>query len=291
MINEDKFATLVYWIGEREHIREAKERGEPAPWTDDEILQTYRFCNVCRRDDRVSEWLIENVYKPNERHPLLWFMAACARWINWPPAIKELMDNGAWPNLWFDAERFGAVVDERVKRGDKAWTGAYMIHSLAHPTMMKGTWLATTTLQPLYERRLEFQNYFKQPSRTVEGAVQKVQQTYNHGSFMAGQIVADWTYTPLLSNAPDLYSWAPVGPGSTRGMNKLYDRPADQVIPQDRFTEELQDLYDKVSQELPWFSAVANAHGLQNCLCEFDKYTRLQVGGKVRSKYTPETRY
>jgi len=32
---------LVYWIREREAIRLKKEAGQPRPWTDDEILDTY----------------------------------------------------------------------------------------------------------------------------------------------------------------------------------------------------------------------------------------------------------
>lgn len=293
MLNEDKFAKLIYWIEEREHIREAKERGEPAPWTDNEILKTYKFCNVCRRDDRVSAWLIKNVYKPNENHPLLWFMAVCARWINWPPAIQELMEKGAWPNLWFDAEKFGAVIDERVKRGEKAWTGAYMITARTLPEGEgKGNWIARSTLQPLYERRLEFKYFFQQPSRTVEAAVRKFHGAFNFGSFMSGQVTADWTYTPLLDKASDLNTWAPIGPGSTRGMNRLHEiDPIDKAIHKDDWVDKLTHLYAKVCKELPWFGAVANAMDLQNCLCEYDKFCRLENGGQVRAKYQPEVRF
>ena len=292
MLNEDKFAKLIYWIEEREHIREAKERGEPAPWTDNEILQQYKFCNVCRRDDRVSAWLIENVYKPNERHPLLWFMAVCARWINWPPAIQELMEKGAWPNLWFDAERFGAVVDERVKRGEKAWTGAYMITARTLPPGEgKGDWIARSTLQPLYERRVEFKHFFKQPSRTVYAAVQKFNGAFNFGSFMTHQVTSDWTYTPLLDKAADIMTYAGVGPGSSRGMNWLHDRAKDQILHQNQFLEELIELREKLIQEISWVETVIDGQSLQSCLCELDKYTRLENGGKVRAKYTPETRF
>jgi len=52
---------LVEFAVKREALRKAKEAGGPPPWTIDEILQKYRFCNVRRADDRVSKWLIENV--------------------------------------------------------------------------------------------------------------------------------------------------------------------------------------------------------------------------------------
>lgn len=290
MLNEDKLKKFVYWINERESIRLSKTIGRPAPWTEDQFLQQYRFCNVHRVDDRVSQWLLKNVYEPYRAHELLWFMAACARWVNWPPAIQELMDQGAWPTMWFDADRFGAVIDERVARGDKAWTGAYMIHSLSHPDIGKGTWIAAKALQPLYDRRIEFSHFFKQERRTVEAGVGKIAGSFNHGTFMAGQIVADWTYTKLMQSAPDLYTWAPIGPGSKRGMNRLHDRALEGSLSQEQFTDELQELMSLVV-DMTKIGISMTAHDFQNCLCEFDKYLRLEQGGQVRSKYQPETRF
>lgn len=34
---------LVYWAVEREGLRKRKESGVPGPWSDDEILNTYRL--------------------------------------------------------------------------------------------------------------------------------------------------------------------------------------------------------------------------------------------------------
>jgi hypothetical protein len=34
---------------------------------------------------------------------------------------------------------------------------------------------------------------------------------------MAGQVVADYTWTPLLHEATDLYTWAPWGRGRSGG--------------------------------------------------------------------------
>jgi hypothetical protein len=291
MLNQDTVAKLIYWIEEREHIREAKERGEPAPWTEDTLLQTYRFCNVCRRDDRVSGWLIENVYKPNASSEMLWLMAVCARWVNWPPTIKELIDERAWPNLWFNAEHFGKVIDARVNRGEKAWTGAYMIHSLSDPTMQKGMWLSTKCIQPLYEQRERFKAFFKSENKSVERAMALFDGCFNFGSFMAGQVVNDWVLANLLKDATDLYTFAPIGPGSMRGMNRLHDRGLEKPMKQAQFTEELQELKETLNIELPWSSTIMTAHDLQNCLCEIDKYMRLENGGSVRAKYQPETRF
>ena len=50
-----------YFACERQNIFWKKLNGEKAPWTDDEILQTYKFCNSYRVNDRVSQYLLRNV--------------------------------------------------------------------------------------------------------------------------------------------------------------------------------------------------------------------------------------
>ena len=50
---------LIDFTNERELIRKRKEAGLTV-LTDDEILGKYRFCNVRRRDDRVTAWLLKN---------------------------------------------------------------------------------------------------------------------------------------------------------------------------------------------------------------------------------------
>ena len=50
-----------YFAYERQNIFWKKLNGEVAPWTDDEILQTYKFCNSYRVNDRVSQYLLKNV--------------------------------------------------------------------------------------------------------------------------------------------------------------------------------------------------------------------------------------
>ena len=46
---------------ERQEIYFKRLRGEPEPWTEDDVLRRYRFTNVYRAADRVSQYLIRNV--------------------------------------------------------------------------------------------------------------------------------------------------------------------------------------------------------------------------------------
>ena len=50
-----------YFAYERQNIFLKKLNGQNAPWTNDEILKTYKFCNSYRVNDRVSQYLLKNV--------------------------------------------------------------------------------------------------------------------------------------------------------------------------------------------------------------------------------------
>lgn len=285
---------LVYFVTERERVRVVKETGMPGPWTSDLILQQYRFCNVRRKHDRVSQWIIKNIIERYEGNPHLWFMLCCARWINWPPTMQALMDAGLWPEEHFDADAFGDLIDRRVQSGEKTWTGAYLITARLVPQGVgKGRWIANNMLRPLTEREdIEF--YFDRTypeTRTVRGALAKFEGEYGWGTFMTGQVVADLTYSEALRNAPDLRTYAPIGPGSTRGLNRLFERTLDQRISQDRFNQELMLTLEMVNERLNGQLNDLTLHDWQNCFCEYDKYVRAQNGGRPRSNYKPETRF
>ena len=54
-----------YWLHERETIRIRKEeRGDPPPWTDDPILQEFKFCQVFREHDRTTRWFRTHIRDP-----------------------------------------------------------------------------------------------------------------------------------------------------------------------------------------------------------------------------------
>lgn len=61
-LNEVNTAHLMNFIIERYRIHVRKDiLGRPRPWTEDPVLQQYKFTNVFREDDRVSRALIELV--------------------------------------------------------------------------------------------------------------------------------------------------------------------------------------------------------------------------------------
>jgi hypothetical protein len=291
---------LIYWVAERELIRRKKEAGLPPPWTQDLILQNYRFCNVRRRHDRVSRWLIENLL--NDSVYQYWvndnvydylgtakFMSwsVLCRFVNWPPTLIRLRQEGLWPGMgripW---DTIGETID---KIEGKAWTGAYMVRAPAGKGTGKGIYVACDVAAPVEERVGELLEATKQGA---EATWSLLKGFHSFGSFMAGQIVADWSYMCLLRDAPDLYTWAPQGPGSKRGFNRLMGRSLNQLISQEEWVAKLVEWRNELINYLGSEYADLTLHDLQNCLCELDKFLRAKNGeGRPRSFYKPEGAY
>lgn len=285
--------TLRYFVRERETIRQLREQGHPAPWTNDEILQKYRFCNVRRRDDRVSRWLQDHVLlEKNIEYDLKSFLlfAALCRWVNWPPTIQAILDAGLYPKHRIDFKKIGKLIDKLSKK-DKVWTGAYMIRAPKRGGK-KGKFVAEEVVGKCLKGILPALTTLltdTSPGPSYQAVWATLRKAPNYGSFMAGQIAGDLTYTPLLRSAIDLPTWAPMGPGSVRGFNRLMGFEPLRKRP----TEELW--LEKLAE---WREIIIHATGqdgltaldAQNCLCELDKYLRVKNSeGRPRANYNPHT--
>jgi hypothetical protein len=301
--------TLVYWCRERENIRLKKLAGEPGPWTDDEILQTYRFCNVWRREDRVSKWLCENVLtEANIDYDLRSFLmfSAWCRFVNWPPTIQAAMEEGFYPKKRIDWKKLGRFTDNLGRLGQKVWTGAYMIRAPKKAGMWKGKFVSEVVIGTNFKKVLPALVKQIKPQPGGQASYYSVWETLRtingYGSFYAGQIAGDWTYTPLLDEAKDLTTFAPLGPGSVRGFNRLMGiTPITKRPSWDLWLEKLAEWRALIVDELTMREAIRgmqppdtyeklSALDVQNCLCETDKYLRVLSGeGRPRAKYTPHT--
>lgn len=277
---------FVYWIKERDSIRVKKEQGLPKPWTDDPIFQTYKFCNVEREKDTVSIWIKENWIDPYRDHPNLWFAMVVARLFNWPPTLEcigfpdflhhDLHDYANSLLDWKTATR-NRLKMLRDDRGEKIFTGAYLV-STNGVKMDKIDYILDRVLTPIWEKG-RAPNYCE----SLEEYWNHLRQFDGLGSFMAGQVIADLKYSPLLENASDWWTWAPLGPGSIRGLNRYHGRPVDKPLRQDQGLCEIREQQKLIEEELGW---LLPAHNIQNCNCEFYKYTKIKFdGGRTRSLY------
>lgn len=274
------YAPLWYWVREREVARRRKEGGKPWPWTEDEILQSYRFCNVRREDDRVTVWIRKSIRQAFAGHPMLWLMLCIARQINWPETLLELITEDAWPsNPRFEPQLMTAVLNARKARGDKIYTGAYMISAPPAKGADKQAYIAENVIGALWRRREHFPNLHVTMRRVHEW----ITASNGWGPFMAYQAVVDMRFTPILGDAPDRSTWAAAGPGTIRGLNRLHGRPVATSLSQRQALLEMQAIYRTVEAET---GVAMDFSDVPNILCETDKYLRVKNGeGKPRALY------
>jgi hypothetical protein len=288
---------LLYFVWEREAIRMARENGHKSPWTNDPVLGKYKFTNIHRIDDRVSKWFVTNLIDPYEGRDDLWFTLLIARLINWPPTLHALLDAYVIPchPTEFDPELFVQVVESCKKTQEKVYSGAYMVY----PTKMdpggnKSQAIATHIIGAAIEKWEDIQYEITRTDRLTSIAefVTVMSRCFGISTFMAGQVAADLTYASKgqLCDACDIFTWAPVGPGSSRGLNYLLERAPTAGWGQEQFNTELTKIHDAIYEELG--ICTLTLHDVQNIMCEYSKYCRTVLGdGKPKTTYTPETEF
>ncbi|MDI9336599.1 MAG: putative DNA base hypermodification protein, partial [Gammaproteobacteria bacterium] len=160
---------LLYVMLERHRIFLRRKKGMPKPWSPDPIFQNHRFCNVYRELDKVTVWIKDNLREPYKDHPYLWFFLAAARQINWPDTLAELLADktGSLPTDGvFNPESMRSVMLARQQRGEKVYTGAYMISASSKAKELehkdKAYFTAYKVLLPLWLNRQLIEHNLKQ---------------------------------------------------------------------------------------------------------------------------------
>jgi hypothetical protein len=103
--------------------------------------------------------------------------------------------------------------------------------------------------------------------------------------FMAKEVLQDLMHTPVLRNAIDQNTWCPAGPGARRGLNRIFQRPVKQHLPEAQALQEMLALFGMAGSALAFFPTL-ELHDIQFQLCEFDKYERARLGeGRPKALY------
>lgn len=271
---------MVYWITERDLIRQQKEEGLPAPWSDNPVMQETYFCNVNREDDKVTKWLRTNWTYPRndwgeECAKYYDFAMIVARIFNLPSTLEELQQP-VETRYWL--EHAEEVLFDRKARGDNIWNGAYIV-STNGKKMDKATYCLGLL------KKLALNLNITDNCISLAEAHKRLMGVEGLASFLAAQVVADLKNTKNhpLSKAPDWWSFSAPGPGSLRGLSWFFE---EQVTAK-TYRLKIQEAYDLLEFELPdHILDILCMQNLQNCFCEYDKFMRVTNGtGRSKRKY------
>lgn len=268
---------LVSWMIERDRIRVAKAAGVPRPWTTDPLLRDYRWCNVRRMDDRVSMEMLARWYEPHGDPEVNLIAAVLGRLVNWPESLMAV--TGGEPFHRSHLVHARSRLAHRASMGLKVFTGAYVVPGVPGRNKVDSVCDLVDVVAARADRIL---------GRSMAATWSNLIEVDGLGSFLAGQMVADLAHLSAGAQWKDPGTWAPIGPGSARGLNRLLGRPKDKPVSQPQFERELPQVMSALHPLVQplWDERHLQAMDIQNVLCEFDKARRLSLNeGTVRARY------
>lgn len=292
------------FMREREQVRLRKEADLPFPWTDDEILRTYKFTNIRRHHDRTSRELIRKFYSPNFDEDPYSILMNCALFRYF--GTIEFAEAVGWQTYdTFDFAGIKKTAKNRLDRGMRVFTGAYIItnQGMSEPKEQIVCDYFLFELHRLAKNLVDLAEY----SNSWEKVARRMMQINGFGGsgFMTKEILLDTTYTGfwggrfredgmLFSRPYDWASWTPIGPGARRGADRVVRMVTGtpDMMSESKAFSVIMELVALSSDPALWppeFGPMA-PHDIQFQLCEFDKYERVRTGqGKPRSKYRPSS--
>tara|TARA_R110002020_G_scaffold75827_5_gene192648 strand:+ start:4160 stop:4993 length:834 start_codon:yes stop_codon:yes gene_type:complete len=273
-MQEESVERFFYWINERIRIQEHKDQGDAWPWTDDPILQEYKFTNAFRERDRTTVWFRKRIRDPLRMQPEVYMATVIFRWFNLIQTGETLLRHNL--HIDWDPEKAYDVITPQ----DKWITGAYMIKS---PTSMNKVRGICKTITTLWDDRQRFLD--RCPWETLEGMSRFLEGYPFLGPFLAYELTTDLRHTFVGFRASDILTWANAGPGAMRGLNRIHGRDLDYTSKKHDWCSEMRELLT-----LSWMkhSLDFELREIEHSLCEFDKYERVRLKqGAPRSKYTP----
>jgi hypothetical protein len=267
----------------------------PKPWTEDKILQEYKFTNVFRQLDKgtlaLTEMLKNNkcqaMMTKNEAFGLIFFNICWYRYFNWFEHAKEL----SFVCSYDEVEKY---ILQRAKDKKRIFTNAWMTTGVfcedKHITYLRAC-------KEAWDRRFEFAKFIEL-NQSLEAVSKKLTELYMIGKFLAYEIACDLRFTKLLENATDTLTWANMGPGAQRGLKRLgylHKNQEGSCAFMVKIYNELisNDLYlsPYVCEHFPTKNLYMvqppfELREVEHCLCEFDKYYRVKFNeGRPRSRY------
>ena len=289
---------------ERHQIYLDRAAGKPEPWTDDPILGTYRFTNVFRELDRTTVWFRENVRdRLSELSPYKQVLGTILfRTLNRISSGEILFTKGhictnvpsGWSYLHDSSNvlRIGVSDMEDELRGalpSGPWvTGAFIVKTPDGMDKLAGAlWIVEQARQRLPATLAAWDTL--EPSQRSLERLHGLLSAYPYlGGFTTYEIVSDLRWMPILSEAPDIMTWAHAGPGAKRGINRILGRDKDAPLTQAKALMVMQDLVEAAQyvENWPHVWHKWEMREVEHTLCEWDKYERVRLGeGRPRGKF------
>jgi hypothetical protein len=285
-----------YWefAERRQNIFFRRLVGEPRPWTDDPILDEYKFCNVYRASDRVSQYLIKNViYTGNQSADEVIFRILLFKFFNKIETWEYLLNCFGEIRLKnFDITKYDRAFEQRISNSIPIYSNAY----ISCATKAYGYDRKHANHLALIYDMINNGHIVSKivTAKSLEDIFKLLRQYPLIGDFMAYQLMTDINYSNVVDFNENDFTM--VGPGSMRGINKCFrsrsGKSYEYIIRW--MVEHQEEEFNKfgLSFKLLWGRSLHNID-CQGLFCETDKYCRVALPElssnrvRIKAKFEP----
>lgn len=292
-LNADELFMFFEYILERFSIQLKKDRGDPFPWTEYQILQDNSFTCNRRIDDKTTKWLLNNITNNSSLsdEDKVWKSLIFRTYNKIETAELINLVNATYEEL---RDKYSFILDE--VEGD-VFTRAYKNINIKYANKdkyPKHTWKPVALLRILdlrdrYNGSVPAE-LFSNPEEALEWIINNMSGV---GNFIGYQLLLDLMYLECIPYSNNCFVMT--GPGSQAGIDRIFiDK--DGMSYEDcvcyltyNFEELCQKGHDKEFQ----YSLIRhilkdeNAYcvsDVQNMLCEFSKFRYLMEGRHLRPR-------
>lgn len=280
---------------ERFEIKLRRDSGAPWPWTKDPIMQTWRFTNVHREDDRTTVWFRENI-----REPIMQMSFPTLE-----DAALRLLE-GTLIFRWFNRIETGAMVKdlllygwnttearERLTGISPIVTGAFIIKAGDGVSKLEGILNCVDQARPQLPAFLKRWSVSRsQGTSSLRQAWEDLRTLSYMGGFMSYEVVTDLRHTPILDQAIDIMTWGNLGPGAVRGIGRVVANNPELYnagsASQRQMLALMAELLELSKDQMYWPQQWPKweMHEVEMWLCEYAKYCNGQEGTRLKRRYS-----
>ena len=265
-----------YFAYERQNIFMKKKEGQPAPWTDDPIFQKYKFCNSYRVNDRISQYLLNNViyngkeYSPKDTIFRIILFKIFNKEETWELLLKKCGDITLES---FNQKEYAQILEEAMKQNIKIYNDAYISCATKAFGYDRKHENHLALLNKMFIEDHVDQKIIK--AKNMEEGFNILKKYPLIGNFMAYQLITDINYSNVTDFSESEFTVA--GPGAIRGIKKCFISPGTKNT-----SDIIKYMYDNQEKEFKRlnlnFKKIGNRKlqyiDCQNIFCELDKYCR-----------------
>lgn len=264
-----------YFAYERNNIFWNKINNK-TPWTDDKILQEYKFCNAYRVNDRVSQYLLKNIiyngklYSKEDMIYRIILFKIFNKESTWELLEKHI---GDLTLETFNFKKYSKILNKSLNQNNSIYNDAY---------------IACATKAFGYDRKHDNHLALINKMFIVDQVQHKIIKAKNMeegfnilksypliGDFMAYQLITDINYSEAVNFKENEFTVA--GPGAKRGIDKCFISKGNYT-----YNDIIKYMYDNQEKEFERlgldFKKIGNRKlqyiDCQNLFCELDKYCR-----------------